>query len=91
MFTRPKYKVYLISNCIRFGEIKTVTFIIKLDSTNCLIQTDNIHEMLSYSQTFLNYKLYNIQTKIEIYCSLFTILIPATPYRYETIQSKFKR
>lgn len=47
MFTRPKYKVYLISNCIRFGEIKTVTFIIKLDSTNCLIQTDNIHELIN--------------------------------------------
>lgn len=48
MFTRPKYKVYLISNCIRFGEIKTVTFIIKLDSTNCLIQTDNIHELINF-------------------------------------------
>lgn len=47
MFTRPKYKVYQISNCIRFGEIKTVTFIIKLDSTNCLIQTDNIHELIN--------------------------------------------
>lgn len=48
MFTRPKYKVYLISNCIRFGEIKTVTFIIKMDSTNCLIQTDNIHELINF-------------------------------------------